>query len=421
MNDFFQLSITREVLERLVAAGTIVLMGYVGIRLLIRLLHLSTEPEKKDFFRPSAAVLAQIAVLAVLTRIAVMLAAYLFYRIQGGTLSFLSSHRMLWEHWDTRQYLWIAENGYTAVGDDRLRLVFFPLYPYLVGVFARLFHIDPYLAGTGLSFATVPLSAIFLYCFAGERLGEENAFLAVCYFLFNPLSVFLTAVYAEGLFLCLTLGCLATFRRHPFLSCVLGMAGSFTRMPGVIVAGFILIEALTQWSRGKLQLRDALSALLRMGIVFCGLFAYWLVNYVVTGDPFAYMTYQKENWFQEPGWFFETASRTLRYLFLTEGASDQWWTFGAQLAAILYAMVLLAVSERGTSYDVVAYSFVYLMVVFSPTWLLSGPRYLFGMATLPLLQTNAFRKKGIHIFLLLVSAGLLLLFTYGYCIVGEVL
>lgn len=56
--------------------------------------------------------------VALLSRLAAMLLAYGFYRVLGvGKLSFADSFEQLWLHWDTRHYIGIAQDGYTAVGD----------------------------------------------------------------------------------------------------------------------------------------------------------------------------------------------------------------------------------------------------------------------------------------------------------------
>lgn len=47
-----------------------------------------------------------------------------------------SSYRFfeIWKHWDAESYLKIAELGYSAVGERRFLIVYFPLYPSLVAL-----------------------------------------------------------------------------------------------------------------------------------------------------------------------------------------------------------------------------------------------------------------------------------------------
>ena len=72
-------------------------------------------------------------------------------------------------------------------------------------------------------------------------------------------------------------------------------------------------------------------------------------------------------------------------------------------------------------FDLAAYSFVYVAVVLSPTWLLSGARYLYALATLPLLQAKTFENRTAHTVGLSVCAALLVVFTWGYTIAIAVL
>ena len=60
-------------------------------------------------------------------------------------------------------------------------------------------------------------------------------------------------------------------------------------------------------------------------------------------------------------------------------------------------------------------------MVLSPTWLLSGPRYLYALCVLPLLKANMIRSDAAHGVLLAGSAGLLVLYTFGYTLAIAVL
>lgn len=52
----------------------------------------------------------------------------------------------LLDHWDVGQYVNIATQGYGPTGDARLRLAFYPLYPWLIRALMPIFR-NPYLAG----------------------------------------------------------------------------------------------------------------------------------------------------------------------------------------------------------------------------------------------------------------------------------
>lgn len=418
----------QHALPSLAAALSLLLMGICGVKLLWRLIRVLRGQEPADSLtRPAqrapvrALVLA--ACVALLSRLLLYALGYAMYRtLQGGNVSFANSFVMLWNHWDARHYLDIARDGYVATGDERLRLVFFPLYPLLMRLLAPLTGGDLYLSGTLISLLCTALSAALLYDLAFMHGGRRTARLSVAYFLLNPMSVFLCCVYTEALFICLTLSVICLIRRgHPYLAALCGMLSALTRMPGVIVAGFALINLLGKVPRRRVNARAIASCAGQMLLVFAGLFIYWGINAVVTGDPFMYMTYQRENWFQEPGTFWESTRTTMLYFLQTRGDDDWLFTWGFQLVCMFYIYLLLAFRQDRLPFDLAAYSFVYVAVVFAPTWLLSGARYLFALVALPLLQARTFRGRGMHALSLGISAALLVLFVFGYVIAVEVL
>ena len=82
-------------------------------------------------------------------------------------------------------------------------------------------------------------------------------------------------------------------------------------------------------------------------------------------------------------------------------------------------MALLAFGQKKLPFDFAAYSFVYTAVVLAPTWLLSGPRYLYALAPLSLLQARAHRGR--HAWALTLSFALLMIWIFGYTLAVEVL
>mgnify|MGYP000792433722 FL=1 len=86
-----------------------------------------------------------------------------------------------------------------------------------------------------------------------------------------------------------------------------------------------------------------------------------------------------------------------------------------------YIYILLAARQKKLPFDLAAYSFVYVAVVLSPTWLLSGARYLYALAALPLLQAQSLKSRAAHAVGLSVCAALLVVFTWGYTIAAAVL
>lgn len=414
------------------AAGvSIALMGLCALRLLARLIRVLRGQE--DPFTPvrpadelpgraPARALLAAAGAALLSRALVYLLAYAMRRAMGESGGLLETLPLLWVHWDTRHYTGIALEGYTAVGDERLRLVFFPLYPLLMRLLSPLTGGNVFASGLLISLACSAAASAMLCSLAYETYGARTAKLSVAYLLLSPLSVFLNCCYTEALFLCMTLAAMMLLRRgRPWLAALCGMGAALTRMPGVIVAGLFLIELLAGIPKARLTMRAVLRCAGQMLIVFSGLLIYWAINWIVTGDALMYMTYQRENWFQEPGTFWGSVSNTVYYLLGSLEEGDWFFSWGAQLAAMAFVFLLLAFCVDALPFDWAAYSFVYVAVVLAPTWLLSGPRYLFALAPLPMLKAQMVRGRGNHAAALTLSAALLVLFTFGYTIAIEVL
>ena len=415
-------------LEQLTAGLSIALMGLCGAGLLARLVRVIRGEEPVNGLRaarrfaPGKALLCS-AAAGLASRLMLYVLAFALYRLLGiGGDGFFASMRPLWTHWDTRHYVGIAEQWYTNTGDERLRLVFFPLYPLLMRLLSPLTGGDVFAGGVVISLACSAAASALVYDLSYMHFGRKTAGRSLAYFLLSPLSVFLCCVYTEALFICLTLLSVCLLRRgHPWLAAVCGMLSAFTRMPGVIVSGLMIIAFIGKIPRGKADARALLACAAQTAIVFSGFIAYLIVNYTVTGDPFTYLVYQRENWFQQPGSFWNSTANTMHYFLTGMGESDWLWTWGFQLACMLGIYLLLAFGSGRVPFDLAAYSFVYVAVVLSPTWLLSAPRYLYALCALPLLMGRLPLSNRKHRLLLALSSMMLVVWTYGYTIAVEVL
>lgn len=415
-------------LEHAAAAVSLLLMGACGAGLLLRLIRVLRGQEAADGLTgrrasaPGASLLAA-AGIGLLSRLTLYALAYAMYRLLGvGSDGPLASLAPLWTHWDTRHYIGIAQEGYTAVGDERLRLVFFPLYPALMRLVSPLTGGNLFAAGLLVSLACSAAATALVYALSYLHFGGKTARLSVAYFLLSPLSVFLCCTYTEALFICLTLAAVCLLRRgHPWLAALLGALSALTRMPGVIVAGLFIIAFLEKIPQKRADARALLACAGQVLLVFSGLFVYWLINWLVTGDPLMYMTYQRENWFQQPGTFWGSTANTMHYFLTGVGESDWLWTWGFQLLCMLGMYLLLAFGAPRIPFDLAAYSFVYTAVVLSPTWLLSGARYLYALCALPMLLARMRIGRTGHALLLILSGALLLVWTFGYTLAIQVL
>ncbi|MBP3656445.1 MAG: hypothetical protein J6K32_07090 [Clostridia bacterium] len=410
------------------AVISIVLMAVCGVRLLLQFVRVLRGQDAADGaggrrrrYAPGRE-LAMVFALALLSRVLVYLFAYAMHRAGGGTGGFFETLRPLWSHWDTRHYIGIAEHGYVNTGDERLQIVFFPLFPMVMRLLSPLTGGSVFHAGMLASVLFGSGAAALLYDLAYMHLDRRGAALSAAYFLLSPMSVFLNCCYTESLFIFLTLGAMCLLRRgRPWLAALCGMGCALTRMPGVIVAGLMIIALLAKIPKRRFTARAALACAGQVLLVFAGLFIYWAINYAVTGDPMRYMTYQRENWHQRPGSFWYSVSNTVYYLTMGPLSADWFFSWFSQLIAMFFVFIMLAWGVGKLPFDLMAYSFVYTAVVLSPTWLLSGPRYLYALVPLHMLKAAASRKGWAHALGLAVSAALLVLYIYGYAIAIEVL
>lgn len=319
--------------------------------------------------------------------------------------------------WDAPHYLWIANNPYQAVtpgSDGHLFIVFFPLYPWLVGFLG-----GSVTAAVCLNLALSALGSLVLYRWTleeGQR--EDTALFAALLWQIFPLSVFQMAPYTESLFVCLTAACLFALRKKRFLAAgILGFFASLTRNVGVLLALPFLIE----WAR-DLKTAGAEKSFRRvfaLALIPLGTLVYLGLNDAVYGNPLTFMEIQKSHWYQGFGFFGHTVEYITENFLRAGDPGTRWYLWGSELTTIGLALVTMPFLLKEMSPAERAYSLVYLLFILSPTWLLSFPRYIMGMATLyPALARLTFsRGKARHaagVVLALAFVAALIWITIGF-------
>jgi Gpi18-like mannosyltransferase len=193
----------------------------------------------------------------------------------------------IWARWDSVWYMLIATHGYgPSVG---ILQAFFPTFPGLIHVMGVLFGGDYLLAGVLINRVLLfPAVAIFTQI-VREESGDQAAENAPLFFLLVPMAVFFLAVYTETLFLLACLACFLAMRHQKWwlagLCCAVATA---TRLPGIVLAGAVLVEGLA--SRKYWQGLGA--AALGLG----GLAAYALYGLLAYHDPLAFQHAYNYGW-----------------------------------------------------------------------------------------------------------------------------
>lgn len=152
----------------------------------------------------------------------------------------------IWARWDSAWFVRIAEHGYAS---GQGAPAFYPLYPALVGVVGRAMGGHFVSAGVLISGTSAAFAFVLLYRLADHLVGESAATRAVLYLAIFPMTLFLSAVYSEALFLALACASFlfAEQDRMPRAAAMAALA-ALTRP-----VGFLLIPSLVVigWQRGR--------------------------------------------------------------------------------------------------------------------------------------------------------------------------
>jgi len=196
----------------------------------------------------------------------------------------------LWNHWDALHYQKLAVNGYSAVGDMRASMVFYPLFPWAIRLVAAV--LNDYLLSAFLVSTLASLAAgILLYRLVQLDLSRATAGLAVWFLFIFPTSYFLHIGYTESLFLMLTLGCVLAARTGRWLVAgLLGALACLTRAPGLVLVPALILEAGHHYRTTRRWNWQWLC----IAIVPLGFGGYLLLNYHTAGDPFAFLPIRKQ-------------------------------------------------------------------------------------------------------------------------------
>lgn len=329
----------------------------------------------------------QIVLWLAVFRIGLFVAAYLIVLLRDGYSGGVFDLLEMWNHVgsDSRHYLNIAENWYVSNGDDRLLIVFMPLYPILVRIFQYIF--GSYLtSGLFVSNVCCVFAGYLFYELALLDYDRKTSMRMLKYLCILPASFLLSAPLSDSLFLLLSVACIYAMRKNNYLcSGVFGGLAAFTRAPGILLFAPVCFELVGQIIRELPEQRHSEKwAWKTIGKVACmllipaGFLLYLGVNDSVTGNPLMFLTYQREHWHQQMGWFFSTAATQMDNA-LTTFSENQSMVLGLwipNLLSLFASLGIVTAAQNKLRASNVAYFLAYFLVCMGATWLLSAPRYL---------------------------------------------
>ena len=418
----------------LAAAASAFLFALLGIRFIPQWmaawsrkpwLPVRKEEGKRSGRKQRMHPMVQLIFYLVLFRLLLFVLAYVLSLAEkqytGGILDSLGLWNQLGT--DSQHYLNIAQNGYVNTGDDRLLIVFFPLYPLLVrGV---NFIIDNYLvSGLIVSNLCWVFAAYLLYELALMDTDKKGALRTLKYLCILPASFLFSAPLSDSLFLLLSVSCVYAVRKNLYpVAGIIGFLAAFTRMPGVLLfapacfelVGSIIRERPMHANDNRWRL-GATGKALSLLLIPAGLLLYLYVNYRVTGSATMFLTYQRENWHQQLGWFFGTMA-TLVSSATGSFADNIPMLRGLWLPNIIYLFASLGIviaAQNKLRASNVAYFIAYYAVCMGATWLLSAPRYLTAAFPLALALGAITEKKAVDRIATIVCIALFLFYLLAY-------
>jgi mannosyltransferase PIG-V len=210
--------------------------------------------------------------------------------------------------YDSGWYYQIARYGYLfVVGGPSVgvgkpgKIAYFPLYPLLMRYAGHLFgRTGPavYLGGIFVSWTAFVLAMIALFHLAELDVARDRAEQAVLLTAIFPFSFFFGMVYTESLFLLLTVVSFYGFRtRRWLLGGVFGALATATRVNGILMLPAL---AWLAWRGVEPNTRDRVVAVVGLLLVGCGVGAYSVYVYRLSGNPFEWAA-SIERWGYYPG------------------------------------------------------------------------------------------------------------------------
>ena len=307
---------------------------------------------------------------------------------------------------DAERYRFIAEHGYVPAGENVINIVFYPLYPALMGLLGTVLGGRTALAGLIVSQACYGFSAVIFARLAKKECAHPGA--ALMAYWFYPFGFFAQGVYTEGLFLLLTVSALYLMGEQRWLGagCV-GLLCALTRVQGVLLllpGVYMAWRAMRKDKKWQPKVLALLGPLLGFGIYLC-------VNKAVCGSFFAFKGYEAgAPWYQTAQWLGDTLAQQFTMAAAYPGIAP--WIYWPQLALYFIAAALLIAGwRRELDNAYVLYGTAYLGMCYTAGWLISGGRYMLGC--LPIYLCVG-RLKNPVLRALILAAELIFFFVYNY-------
>jgi hypothetical protein len=329
-----------------------------------------------------------------------------------------------WDRWDAPHYTDIAvfgymandpgnlvgPNGYRQVypGDADLFIVFYPLYPWLVGAVNAVTSapvVAAFLVSGIASLFVAPLLRRLVAIDLGDLIGARSAYFLLVF----PTAYFLHIGYTEALFLALAFLSfwLARTDRWWLAGGVAALA-TLARVNGLILLPALAVEAWLQWRADPS--RRLRVEWLAIGLVAVGFGVYLGLNQVVYGEPFAFLVPQKEHWYKSLAWPWDGIDGVLGWLRAPkpDNVLMQGWMELLFIAIGLAATVHTALRFRPSWFAWMAGNWLLFV---STSFVMSTPRYVLTLFPMYVSLALASRRTATLVLISAVSLAAMIYFA----------
>ena len=239
---------------------------------------------------PQPSDLRLIALILSIKALLFLFAGQSYQVLQNQRIVGLRGWLEIWNRWDALNYQKLAEYGYSATGELEPLLVFYPLYPWTVRLFAFVTHdylVSAFIVSTLASIATAILFARLVELDYSKQLAQR----AVWFLFIFPTSYFLHIGYTESFFLMLALSCVFAARKQRWaLAGLFGALSCLTRANGLVLVPALMVEAAHQyWTTRRWQW-----SWLWIAVAGLGFGGYLLLNKYTAGEAFAFVSIRAE-------------------------------------------------------------------------------------------------------------------------------
>lgn len=308
----------------------------------------------------------------------------------------------MWARWDSQYYGDIAVDGYSFDPTRLSNVAFFPLYPALLRVvtfmLGRTDDTTVTLIGVLISNVALIIALLYLVALVSRDFGVGVARRTVLYVLVFPATFFLSAVYAESLFLATAVASLYHARRGEWYRA--GLAGGLAAMARPF--GILMVIPLAMEMARQRPARRSIPAL---ALVPAGTAAFFGFLWWRLGDPLLYV---KGNiaWGRDPAAPWETLLAFVRGPLVVFG----WPLSVVDLCFIAGMAILVVLAWRRLPPSYAAFATAGLLFSISTDLPVSTPRH--ALALFPLVVTLAVlgERRWLHWGWLVVSVAVGILF-----------